>query len=224
MANCETMKFRDYIAWAEGLSDRVEEGPMGVSADVKSEVEALMNRARVLRRIDAVGADIEVVMGGVEDAVAGFVKTSDVVRGHGVIHVSEGTLSNGGIDAAHVVAHEFNHLRSGIVGIDLRESDLTYGDVFLLSERFDASIEQFYDSVFLLEGFNELVTMLDVGRDENVAYLKDEVPLAEELEDYAQEVLGKSFVQLYRLGKLKAMYELFVEVTESLKVEDLLAA
>lgn len=63
------------------------------------------------------------------------------------------------------------------------------------------------DSIALMEGFNEDLTINQVGIDPKVAYLYKEVPAARQLEKLCNEITGASLTEAYAQGNHKLFAE-----------------
>ncbi len=102
----------------------------------------------------------------------------------------------------HILDHELGHLITGISEINLEEH-LEPPLVNLL-----AHATGFPDlkNINIMEGFNELRTIKRVGKDNNCAYLKKEVPAAIALEDLCLEYTGKSILEAYKAGNEEEIY------------------
>jgi hypothetical protein len=190
----------DYLEAANDVMDQVEEQPqLKVPAQVKK------TRANTLRRINgATGRHFHVVTDGGPSNAAAFVKHGDSTP-----YIMEHTLDDSNF-ARYAAIHEKNHLSNGVRELDIRLR-LKYDHIKALER---ATGLQNLESIDLLEGFNDLQTIKEVGRNNKSGYLDEEVPAAERLEKLAAKLEVGSLLELFKQGKVEDIYERLLKMAE----------
>lgn len=102
--------------------------------------------------------------------------------------------------ARHTAKHEDNHNRIKFWDIPVLESFTSDHDDIIQEFIGLAAVK---DGVALMEGFNENLTIEQVGIDPKVAYLYKEVPAARELEKLCRSLTGTSLTEAYAQGAHK---------------------
>jgi len=80
------------------------------------------------------------------------------------------------------------------------------------------------DSVALMEGFNENLTISQVGVDPKVAYLYREVPAARALEKLCQLTIGQSLTEAYASGSHENFAQILQNLSDRLLLLDAIAS
>jgi hypothetical protein len=152
------------------------------------ETDVLLERSRVLRRIEsATGIQFAVGRDPSQKSAAAWIET-----GTKKVYMAEDTLSNERM-ALHAAHHENEHRKNGF-----------FWEVWNSLDSIDAQTIQTFlgKKTDLVEGFNEMITMQKHGRNENVAYLQNDVPAAIKLEHLANQ-LGFSLKTFFAEGNLE---------------------
>src|SRR5690606_23745396 len=131
-------------------------------------------QAKVHRMIEQrTGITLECVTEGEPKNTAAFVPKTNILDGRKKAFIVQSTLKNPE-QALHAGAHEAWHVKSRFTAIEL-EQELSSEQL----EKLQAELGiQELDQSFWLEGFNELATIQDIGKDSNCAYNEAEVPAA----------------------------------------------
>ncbi|MFC1647579.1 hypothetical protein ACFL10_01130 [Patescibacteria group bacterium] len=207
----ESNKFRKRGRGAEKI---LNSNP-NLDDDTRKYLEIVKKQADTHRRIEtASGLKLDVVQEGEPQNAAAFVEISAIKAGTRKANVVIKILNNPE-QAMHAAKHEAMHIKSGITEIDLKEE--------LTTEQLDAIYNKLgineKDSVFLVEGFNELATISDHGRDSNCGYNDQEVPVAQRLEKLSKDYTGLSLLEAYKSGNRELFFDLFRKLADAILLE-----
>lgn len=198
----KTLSVSDYRTEARELERRREDlllNQPAANGVAYEQDRAMEKRSRVsLARADmawklsmVTGHTFEMVIEGMPSSVMGFYQP-----GNDGIYVEE-SLFDDERRGKHVLVHEGVHKDSDIYALDL-SSNLSLEQMEAIKSA--VGMTGLEDDRVLIEGFTELVTIDKVGRLEEVAYLRHEVPLALKLENLGLELLGVSLAAVFHHG------------------------
>lgn len=172
--------------------------------------EAALQRQETHRRIEeASGLKFDVIVGGLDSNVAAFVDSESSLNG-----ISEATLDTPEF-ALHAARHEGEHRLNRIFKLSLNLIDPE--DQQILCQKL--SIKEL-DEEKLIEGFNELSTFRKHGANDNSGYAAHEVPLAERLEELANQELGISLLEIFRSGDAQKFVISLQQVAIKLRLQE----
>lgn len=120
--------------------------------------------------------------------------------------------------ACYAANHEKEHCSNCFFKINLKEK-LKPQEIATLETAI--SIPGLAD-VNLMEGFNDLITSDQHGKNPNSAYQHHEVPVVEKLENLAKETLGLSLKELFKAGKQAEFFTRLQDLAQILMVKKLL--
>lgn len=176
-------------------------------------------RSDVHRMIEErAGIKLTVVEEGAPKNAAAFVEHSAINSGLRQAYITLGILGNPD-QALHAAQHELMHVRSGLTGIDLNK-ELNPEQMEALTQELQISEN---DPTFWLEGFNELATITENGKDPNCGYNDQEVPAAEKLERLSMEMTGISLVAIYKQGNKELFFDKLRALCDALLIENIRA-
>ena len=165
-------------------------------------LELQMKMAEVHSKVESrAGIRLNTVMSGGPSHAAAFVSKSNIEQGKQEAEIVVHTL-NDPEHAIHAGIHEAWHIKSRFTAIEM-EKELHPEHLQLLQQTLGI---QELDQTFWVEGFNELSTIQDVGKDANCAYNAAEVPAAQKLENLCIQWTGESLLGSYRSADKQSFY------------------
>lgn len=213
MRAIESKKFREQ---GEQAAEILRLNP-NLHAESREALEVRKRQSEVHRMIES-RADIKltVVEEGAPPNAAAFVEHSAINGKLRQAYIVNGVLGNPD-HALHAAKHEEMHIVSGFTAIELRK-ELNDDQLRILQQRLGIQNE---DETFWLEGFNELATIEDSGRDPNCGYNDEEVPAAQKLETLCMESTGVSLLATYKMGDKQRFYDRLRMLCDALLIEEL---
>lgn len=186
----EKISSADYRENEDGLRQSIELNRQLGNEQTALIYETMLKRIETHRRIEeSTGLKFDVIVGGLESNVAAFVDSESSLNG-----VSESTLDNPEF-ALHAARHEGEHRLNSIFKLPLKQ--ISPEDQQAICAEIDAKE---LDETELIEGFNELSTFRKHGANDNSGYAGHEVPLAEKIENLANQKLNISLLSIFRSG------------------------
>lgn len=187
--------------------------------ETKEVLEVQKRRSAVNDMIQStVGMRFNAVVEGAPRHAAAFVSKANIQSGK-----YEGNIVASIYDrprqALHAAKHEKMHIRSGLTEIDLKE-ELNAEQLVALQHELGITED---DPTFWLEGFNELATISEDGKDPNCGYNDEEVPAAEKLERLSIRATGISLLPLYKQGNKQGFFDQLRTLCDALLIETIRA-
>ena len=171
-------------------------GPKLNSAD-KLHFLLFKQRAEVLKKIEkATGLEFRVFDQKATAVKSNVAAMADIDARKA--YIGEHMLNENNADfAVYAAQHEAKHLKSSIKSLDLDK---------LCNERQKGVLRKLtgvsdLTSIDFMEGFNDLATIREHGKNDKSGYLEKEVPAAMKLEEKANKHLNLSLVELFDAGR-----------------------
>ncbi|MEZ4086896.1 MAG: hypothetical protein R3B71_00920 [Candidatus Gracilibacteria bacterium] len=197
----EVIRSADMRKYGQEIKDVIRQNPE-MDAQSRRALEVQKDLVEVHQMVERrTGHIINTVMHGGPKNAAAFVETSNIQSGKKEHNVDVHTLYDAE-HALHAGMHEAWHVKSRFTAIEL-EKELHPEHLELLQQTLGI---QEVDQIFWLEGFNELATIQDIGKDANCAYNAAEVPAAQKLELLCMQWTGESLLGSYRSADKQTFY------------------
>lgn len=211
----ESEKFRE----VGKKSAEILQGAPELVSEAREFFELQKRQSEVHKMIEErAGVKLTVVEEGAPKNAAAFVEHTAINSGLRQAYIVRGILGNPD-QALHAAKHEVMHVRSGLTGIDLNQ-ELKSEQMAALTQKLQISED---DPTFWLEGFNELATITENGKDPNCGYNDQEVPAAEKLERLSMEMTGISLVAIYKQGNKELFFDKIRALCDALLIENIRA-
>jgi hypothetical protein len=210
----ESISAGDYIKNANKNATIINALP-ALEANTKKEIHDEKTRAKLLQTLTNIHSNIHIVLDGAPKNAAGFVESG--AHTNAPIYITEETLNNNSIDPLHVLVHENEHLENGMDHKDIYDNYYSPDQIQAL-EQF-LGIPQLTKED-LIEGHTELFTINKLHKDNNVAYIQKEVPIAQKLDKLSHDMLGSSLLQVFHSGNAQLFNKNLKKISEKLLIKE----
>lgn len=143
-------------------------------------------------------------------SVLGYVKVGQT----GTVYLSPDLSNMKRADVEHVTGHEVNHNKNGVSDIKLSEVKFSNSHLLELSQWLGLK-EGVFDSVNLIEGFNEMATEKSTGTEMDGVY-DWQVGDAKKLETFAVKEFGVSLLDLFNKGDIDGFLRVLKKLSDRL--------
>lgn len=213
--NIKSISAGDYIETAQSNTNILQAFHKHIEPNTAKEIQNQTNKAKLLQTLTHVHKNIHIVLDGAPKYVAGFVESGSTKNAS--LYITEETLNNKTIDPLHVAVHENEHLENGMDNTDIYDNYYSKDQITAL-EQF-LGISQLKKE-HLIEGNTELFTINKLSKDPKVAYIHEEVPIAQKLDKLSKDMLGISLLHVFHKGDAKLFNNSLKKISEKLLIKE----